>query len=270
MSQEIKIHEKNNNFNWSVPSGPYEFLNDDQVKFFDKYGYVLIEDAFNSEEIFKVLEKIDPYEHNVTEALRGLDGGKFFISRAEEITFTTHLVTQSEELKEFSKHNVFAGICKDLIGNNVRLYWDQAVYKKPGTKDEFPWHQDNGYTFIEPQAYLTCWVALTDADESNGCPCVIPGLHKKGTLHHKTTDLGYEIPLDPSTSISLPVKAGSIAVFSSLTPHRTGPNLSNNIRKAYILQYAPEGSRRLISHSLTEEVNEESRQYFILKDGSKV
>ncbi|HJL96156.1 MAG TPA: phytanoyl-CoA dioxygenase family protein, partial [SAR86 cluster bacterium] len=78
------------------------------------------------------------------------------------------------------------------------------------------------------------------------------------------------IPLDPSTSISLPVKAGSIAVFSSLTPHRTGPNLSNNIRKAYILQYAPEGSRRLISHSLTEEVNEESRQYFILKDGSKV
>ena len=253
-----------------MPDGPYEFLSPEQITSFDENGYAVVEDAFTSEEIEKVLEKIDPFEFNVTEALKGLDGGKFFISRAEEITFTTHLVTQSEELKEFSKHQVFAGICKDIIGDNVRLYWDQAVYKKPGTKDEFPWHQDNGYTFIEPQAYLTCWVALTDTDETNGCPCVMPGLHKKGTLFHETTDLGYEIPLDSSESVTLPLKAGSIAVFSSLTPHRTGPNLNKDVRKSYILQYAPEGSRRLISHSLSEEVNEESRQYFVLKNGSRV
>ena len=270
MSQEVKLHENNKGFEWSMPAGPYDFLSSEQIKSFDENGYAIVEDAFTSEEIEKVLEKIDPFEFNVTEALKGLDGGKFFISRAEEITFTTHLVTQSEELKEFSKHEVFTGICKDLVGDNVRLYWDQAVYKKPGTKDEFPWHQDNGYTFIEPQAYLTCWVALTDTDETNGCPCVMPGLHKKGTLHHETTDIGYEIPLDSSDSVTLPLKAGSIAVFSSLTPHRTGPNLNENIRKAYILQYAPEGSKRLISHSLSEEVNEESRQYFVLKEGSKV
>ena len=270
MTQEVKLHENNEGFEWSMPAGPYNFLSPEQIKSFDENGYAIVEDAFTSEEIEKVLEKIDPFEFNVTEALKGLDGGKFFISRAEEITFTTHLVTQSEELKEFSKHEVFTGICKDLVGDNVRLYWDQAVYKKPGTKDEFPWHQDNGYTFIEPQAYLTCWVALTDTDETNGCPCVMPGLHKKGTLHHETTDIGYEIPLDSSDSVTLPLKAGSIAVFSSLTPHRTGPNLNEDIRKAYILQYAPEGSKRLISHSLSEEVNEESRQYFVLKEGSKV
>ncbi len=270
MTQEVKLHENNKEFEWSMPAGPYDFLSPEQIKSFDENGYAIVEDAFTSEEIEKVLEKIDPFEFNVTEALKGLDGGKFFISRAEEITFTTHLVTQSEELKEFSKHEVFTGICKDLVGDNVRLYWDQAVYKKPGTKDEFPWHQDNGYTFIEPQAYLTCWVALTDTDETNGCPCVMPGLHKKGTLHHETTDIGYEIPLDSSDSVTLPLKAGSIAVFSSLTPHRTGPNLNEDIRKAYILQYAPEGSKRLISHSLSEEVNEESRQYFVLKEGSKV
>ena len=270
MTQEVKLHENNNGFDWSIPKGPYEFLNDEQIKSFDENGYVVVEDAFTSEEVETVLENIDPYEFNVTEALKGLDGGKFFISRAEEITFTTHLVTQSGDLKEFSKHKVCSDICKDLIGNNVMLYWDQAVYKKPGTKDECPWHQDNGYTFIEPQAYLTCWVALTDTDETNGCPCVMPRLHKKGTLHHETTDLGYEIPLDSSESVTLPLKAGSIAVFSSLTPHRTGPNLNKDIRKAYILQYAPEGSKRLISHSLSEEVNEESRQYFVLKDSYRV
>ena len=152
----------------------------------------------------------------------------------------------------------------------MRLYWDQAVYKKPGTKDEFPWHQDNGYTYIEPQAYLTCWVALTDTDESNGCPWVMPGLHRRGTLFHENTDLGHEIPLDSSQAVCLPLKAGSIAIFSSLTPHRTGPNLSDDIRKSYILQYAPEGSKRVISQSLTEDLNDENRQFLILQDGKEI
>jgi phytanoyl-CoA hydroxylase len=31
-------------------------------------------------------------------------------------------------------------------------------------------------------------------------------------------------------------------VFSSLTPHLTGPNLTDAVRKAYILQYAPAGA----------------------------
>jgi len=34
-------------------------------------------------------------------------------------------------------------------------------------------------------------------------------------------------------------------VFSSLTPHLTGPNTTDAVRKAYILQYAPAGARTL-------------------------
>ena len=156
MTKTLQLHENNKSFSWSIPEGPYSFFSDEEITCFNENGYVVVEEAFSPEEVESVINQIDPYEYNVTEALKGLDGGKFFISRAEEITFTTHLVTQSEDLKNFSKHKVFGDICKDLIGPDVRLYWDQAVYKKPGTKDEFPWHQDNGYTFIDPQAYLTC------------------------------------------------------------------------------------------------------------------
>src|SRR6202034_175456 len=73
----------------------------------------------------------------------------------------------------------------------LRLYWDQAVYKKPEYPKPFPWHQDNGYTYIEPQAYLTCWVALNDATLDNGCPWVIPGGHLRGTLAHRASKLGF-------------------------------------------------------------------------------
>ena len=105
-----------------------------------------------------------------------MEGGRFFIARADEITFTTHLVLQSR---------VAAGVHRlgaprrrvrgPRSGPTSGSYWDQAVYKKPGTESPFPWHQDNGYAFVEPQQYLTCWVALTDATEENGCPWVVPG-----------------------------------------------------------------------------------------------
>ena len=267
---EVNLHPNNKGFDWSVPKGPYSYLTKDQVNQFDQEGYLLLEDVFSTEEIKSVIENIDPFEEKVTEALRNLDGGKFFISRAEEITFTTHLVMQNELLKKFTKHEVLANVCQDLIGDNVRLYWDQAVYKKPGTKDEFPWHQDNGYTFVEPQAYLTFWIPLTDATEENGCPWVVPKLHRRGTLEHLTTNLGFEIPLDDKDSISLPVKAGSVAIFSSLTPHRTGPNLTDGIRKTYILQYAPDGAVRRVSDLITESVSDQDRQFLVVKDGQKV
>ena len=138
---------------------------------------------------------------------------------------------------------MLADVCADLIGPDVRLYWDQAVYKKPGTESPFPWHQDNGYAFVEPQQYLTCWVALTDATEDNGCPWVVPGLHRRGTLAHEYSDIGFVCLRDPARRRApCPCGPGSIVVFSSLTPHSTGPNRTAAVRKAYIVQFAPAGA----------------------------
>ena len=77
---------------------------------------------------------------------------------------------------------LLAGLGRDLVGPDVRLYWEQAVYKQPHSSEPVLWHQDNGYTFVEPQAYLTCWIALTDATPDNGCVVVMPGAHRGGTL----------------------------------------------------------------------------------------
>ena len=113
------------------------------------------------------------------------------IARADEIVFRPHVVSANTRVKKFACHPVLAGLCRDLVGSKPRLYWDQIVYKRPETAAEFPWHQENGYNFVEPQQYLTCWIALTDATQDNGCPWMAPGLHLQGTLHHEWTDLGY-------------------------------------------------------------------------------
>jgi hypothetical protein len=52
-----------------------------------------------------------------------------------------------------------------------------------------------------------------------------------------------------------------------LTPHRTGPNLTREVRKTYILQYAPEGARVVETGALC---NAPDRQYEILRGSERV
>jgi phytanoyl-CoA hydroxylase len=178
--------------------------------------------------------------------LASVAGGRVAIAESGAITFTTHLVARSEVLRALSLHPTIAGICADLVGPDVNLYWDQAVYKKPEKPRRFPWHQDNGYAFVEPQQYLTVWLALTDATLANGCPMVAPGFHRLGTIAHTYVDpLGWECLHDPDGALAAEVPAGGAVVFSSLTPHLTGPNTTDDVRKAYILQYAPAGAEIL-------------------------
>jgi ectoine hydroxylase-related dioxygenase (phytanoyl-CoA dioxygenase family) len=57
--------------------------------------------------------------------------------------------------------------------------------------------------------------------------------------------VGYQCIEHPADAVPVEAPAGSVVVFSSLTPHRTGPNVTDGVRKAYILQYAPDGAEAL-------------------------
>jgi phytanoyl-CoA hydroxylase len=264
----------NGSFEWLDHRGPFRVLTEEQARSYDEKGFFVLEDALTTSEVDALTAAIDPFEEEAEDVLRGMEGGRFFIARADEITFTTHLVLRSAVLRRFTAGALFADLCADLIGPNVRLYWDQAVYKKPGTESPFPWHQDNGYAFVEPQQYLTCWVALTDATPDNGCPWVVPGLHRRGTLAHEHSDIGFVCLHDPEGSVAAPAARGSIVVFSSLTPHSTGPNRTEDVRKAYIVQFAPTDAavlRRGPDGPLQRvPAADPARQYEVLRGGERV
>jgi phytanoyl-CoA hydroxylase len=264
-------HALNGAFTWERLHPPWATLTHEQARSYDDLGFFVQEGAFDADTIATVGAEIDPYERHLEDLLRSEHGGQRFIARADDITFTTHLVARSPSLRRFVSHPVLMELCADLIGPDVRLYWDQAVYKKARTEASFPWHQDNGYAFIEPQQYLTCWIALTDAHEENGCPWVVPGMHTFGTLAHRVTPTGLVCLEDPAGAVPVPVSAGGIVVFSSLTPHCTGPNRTDEVRKSYIVQYAPDGAEVLGGDPrgpLTRvPANAPDRQFPVLEDG---
>ncbi len=247
------LHPENKDFNWvDRPLDGLQLLSARHVEQFNEQGYCVLNGAVSTSELTMLLAEIDPIEQAGGGSTLVGEGGELASYQADELTFTCNLSVRSKKLAAFYGSRLFRGITHDLIGERCRLYWDQAVYKHPQKGGEFPWHQDNGYTFVEPQAYLTCWLALKDAPIAAGCPWVIPKAHRAGTYSHQKQFYGLEIEgvddlREAYGEVAAPVKAGDMVIFSSLTPHKTGPNLLDYIRKALIVQFIPDGAVRLES-----------------------
>ncbi len=235
-------HPWNRGFTWRDHDGPFSTISAAQAREYDEVGCFVFEDAFDAGELRAIDDAIEPGETRVREFLSGRPDGRFSVAGIDTQTVAPHLVASSELLRAVCAEAPLAGIALDLLGPDVRLYWEQAVYKQPHSAEPVLWHQDNGYTFVEPQAYLTCWIAISDATPDNGCVTVMPGAHRDGTLAHRSTPIGFECWGDASAALAVPVRAGSIVVFTSLTPHFTAANTTDEVRKAYIVQYAPSGA----------------------------
>lgn len=241
----LEPHPWNTGFTWDDHEPPFTTVTAEQARRFDEDGFFVLEDAFTAEEVRRLDDEIAPGEARVRDFLKALPDGRLSVAGVDTQTVAPHLVTQSAYLRDFCRHPLLVGLCRDLVGPRVRLYWEQAVYKQPHSAEPVLWHQDNGYTYVEPQAYLTCWIAVTDATPENGCVRVLPGVHRRGTLRHRDTPIGFECHGDDERSVTVPVRAGSVVVFSSLTPHHTGLNRTDEVRKSYIVQYAPDGAEAL-------------------------
>ncbi len=270
------LHPWNTGFVWPDHTGPRTTISAEQARQFDELGYFVVEDAFDAATLARLAAELEPGDERTKAFLAGLPDGRFGVTALDSQTVAPHAVTRSAYARRFVADEVFAGLARDLIGPDVRLYWDQSVFKQPNGAEPVLWHQDNGYTYVEPQAYLTCWLAITDATPENGCIAVMPGVHRAGTLEHQSTPVGEECWGDWSTAVDVPVRAGGIVVFTSLTPHATRRNTTDAVRKAYILQYAPDGA--VAYHGdpasgppkATEILGDDERRYWIVRDGARV
>jgi ectoine hydroxylase-related dioxygenase (phytanoyl-CoA dioxygenase family) len=226
----------------------------EQRRQFQEVGFFVLEEVFTRAEMDELAEHIEAYQQRHEEAIRG-KGGTEGISRVGEISFTAFLAEQDENIRAFVKRPEFVAISTQLLGPDVDLYWNQSVFKGPDGKAQFPWHQDDGYTPVEPSPYLTLWLAINDATPENGCISVLPGSNKRGLIPHRPSPIGlvcHELD-DPDQGVPVPVRAGSIAAFQSLTMHKSGTNRSNGIRKAYVIQYSVAGLRNAKTGEVFED-----------------
>lgn len=158
--------------------------------------------------------------------------------------FTQHLVRERPELREVLFSPLLADVCRATLGDTAYLFWEQFVLKGPDLDTTFSWHQDSGYVHENHRPYLTVWIALDDVTETNGSVYLLPYSRSgiRSYVRHvtdgRTNDKVCYFGTDPGVPVVVP--AGSLAVFSSVVIHRSGPNLTDQMRRVYLAQYSSE------------------------------
>lgn len=210
----------------------------------DEQGFCVLEGLFDADEMDALARHVQRMYLSYEEGLRA-HGAEDGISRPGEIAFAPNLAREDRAMARFSVRPELVSVAAELLGEDVDLYWDQLVFKAPETQRDFPWHQDDAYGRVTPSPTLTLWIALDDATTENGCIHVLPGSHRRGFLPHQQGPHGWFCHGndDRDQGVPVPIGAGSVLAFWSLTVHKSGPNLSEELRRAYIVQYAKAGLR---------------------------
>jgi phytanoyl-CoA hydroxylase len=221
-------------------------VNDADRRAFDTDGFFTVEGLFSPVECDEILGHVEAaaFELALGEATDG------------PLSYRPMMHLASPALTAVATDARWAPLVLPLLGTgDARLYWEQAVAKPPQARTELPWHQDNGYTPLVPEEYLTCWLALDDADVDNGCLWVIPGSDRHGTRRHHNTDGPFRVGHDgpDADGVPVPVTKGSVLVFSSLLMHRSGPNVTDRPRRAWIIQYCGAATRSALSGNLLDD-----------------
>lgn len=114
-----------------------------------------------------------------------------------------------------------------LLGTGAYFCQEQYIIKPPQAEQSaFLWHRDDECIAAQKTPYVSMWFALDDVFEYNGALQVSrPG----------------DIPLPHSNArrtTILDVNAGDCIAIRSDLYHRSGPNLTNSSRRAWMPQYA--------------------------------
>ena len=138
-----------------------------------------------------------------------------------------------------------------MEANQLRVWHDQIQYKPAGTGGVNRWHQDSPkwYILTPRTSQVSAWIALDDADESNGCMSMVSGSYHWGDQTDFLRDMQAYNAMpstyqDRDVQVELrPVLKGHVHYHHGLTWHGSHANTSDRPRRAISIHYMTEETR---------------------------
>jgi len=221
-----------------------EKLTPAQVTLYHQQGYLIIKGFCKPVEVNKLYQTAldDNAMKNNALDLNDQSGKKTKLS----LWFTPGndvfgYLTRSEKM--------IGSVAQLLAGDTpVCHFHSKLMQKEPKVGGAWEWHQDYGYwyknQFMFPDELISVMVALTEANQQNGCLQVIKGSHKLGRVNHGFA--GEQVGAD-MTMVNNALKTmelvyvelgpGDALIFHSNLLHRSEANLSDRPRWSIISCY---------------------------------
>lgn len=223
-------------------AGPTVHLGEEQIRQYHDRGFLRIEGITSEEEIEQL---IDIYDRLFTEDTSQAERKELAATDEEGNETLPQVLGPSEyapELLETQYYENAAAIAEQLLGEDVEQRGDHAIRKPARSGAETPWHQDEAYWDPAKQyEAMSFWLPLGEATVESGCMQFVPGSHEQAVLpHHQGDAEGLAVDdvdqqVSDVTACELP--PGGATVHDSKTLHYTGPNRTEEPRRAYILGF---------------------------------
>jgi ectoine hydroxylase-related dioxygenase (phytanoyl-CoA dioxygenase family) len=220
-------------------------LTTDKLAAFARDGYFVLERALSAEWLAALRAEAD---HALTWH-EGEIAARKTVDRLNYVGEHYFIPGRSREraaLADYLRSDLMVECAKALVGSEAYLFIELFVLKLAQNRVPFGWHQDHGY--VDAYGYghyapnLSLWTALDDVTVENGALEVLPFSARRFDtvpLHRQDEHGNFVADFGVASGTMLPVPAGSVVVMSGLLPHRSGLNISDTIRRAYLCQFSP-------------------------------
>jgi len=251
-----------------------EPLTGQEILEFSRNGFLLPGTIFSEETVERMcasLAAAQVSEHNAGREYDLLDPVAWPTKSKEErsqpgknVGFLFNLWLWNAEWREFCFNPTLAQWAAQLVGaRQIRLLEDNALYKAPKTGGELKWHQDHPYWPLAQANAVTAWVALDDVYLENGAMQMAVGSHLLGERLPAAFGTGTPYLQEKRPAAVKPVqdpekagldiqtielKAGEVSLHHAFTWHASGPNETDQPRRACIARYVGDGTIWLGSH----------------------
>lgn len=205
-------------------------LSDKELKHYKDNGFVAPIDVLSSEEVEEIKKEIEHIEKKWPDELVGLGRNN------------VHYI--SPIFDQVCHNSKILDAVEGIIGKDILVGGTTLFIKDPDKKGFVSWHQDAKYIGFKPYNWVTAWLAITDANEKNGCMRMWAGSHKENIKDHKDTydennlltrgQTVQNVPIEKTTPNIL--KAGQLSLHHPMIVHGSGPNKSNQRRIGFVIQ----------------------------------
>lgn len=239
-------------------------LNKEQIREYNKNGYVIIEDVIDQKflkELNLATEVMIKDAKLITKSNEQFDLGSNHSYSNPSIRRIKQPQNYSEVFKKLLFYPSIIEKVISLIGNNFRLHNGKMNLKSPSAGDLVDWHQDWAFYPHSNDDVLAVGIMLDDMTLNNGTVLFIPESHKGEVYDHHHN--GYfagaidieKNKIDIRNAREIIGKAGTITIHHARLLHASKPNLSKLNRRFLLWEFAANDAWPLMGINNYEDFN---------------
>lgn len=242
-----------------MPTNTFSF-GDEQVKFYDENGYVVVDNVISPEECDRALAVYEKYAKPDHRGIMNMDRGRIEYretgdgeEQVEEVAVDT---ADAKTIWDMMAHPRIVSMLEALQHSEVVALQSMLLFKRAGSPyatQAWNPHQDNAYPQAPWGMYITGNIPFADQDSENGGMYIFPGSHREPILPNvKVSSFHEKAGESPGHKVEVPakylakktdlyMKKGSVLFLHGNVIHGSYPNNSSRSRPMLLIPYGTKG-----------------------------